>query len=123
MLLDTCVVIDLLRGKEAALRFVTGIRDRPSLSVITAAEIVASARNTREREQIDRVLQSYRLHDIELEIARLAGELVRRYGPSHSVDPIEALIAATATVSGEDLATLNLRHLPMFKALKRPYAG
>jgi hypothetical protein len=123
MVLDTCIVIDVLRGREAALAFVTGLADTPSLSVITATELIAGIRNARERRQIERLLEVYTIHDIGLEIASLAGDYVRQYGRSHSVDPIDALIAATAKTRSLDLATLNLKHFPMFKGLKRPYQG
>jgi hypothetical protein len=122
MLLDTCVAIDMLRGHAGALAFVNALVEAPSLSAITATELIAGTRNTQERVRIDRLLSIYAVHDIGLQIASLAGEYVRQYGPSHSVDPVDALIAATAKTHGLDLATLNLKHFPMFKGLKRPYA-
>ena len=121
MLLDTCIVIDVLRGREPALAFVNGLRETPSLSVITATELIAGVRNARERRQIERLLEVYVVHDIGLEIASLAGDYVRRYGPSHGVDPIDALIAATAKTRNLELATLNLKHFPMLDSRKRPY--
>lgn len=121
MLLDSCIVIDVLRGREAALTFVNGLADTPSLSVITATELIAGVRNARERRHIERLLEVYIVHDIGLEIASLAGDYVRQYGRSYGVDPIDALIAATAKSCNLDLATLNLKHFPMFKGLKRPY--
>ncbi|GIX28524.1 MAG: ribonuclease VapC10 [Burkholderiales bacterium] len=121
MLLDTCIVIDVLRGREAALAFVNGLPEAPSLSAITATGLIAGVRNARERRQIERLLEVYKIHDIGLETASLAGDYVRQYGPSHGVDPIDALIAATAKSANLQLATLNLKHFPMFKGLKRPY--
>lgn len=121
MLLDTCVVIDVLRGRETAVAFVSGLASAPSVSAITATEIVAGCRNAQERRQIDRLLSHYNVHDIGLEIASLAGELIRQYGRSHGTDPLDALIAATARVHSLELATLNLKHFPMFAGLKRPY--
>ncbi|MGK2925044.1 MAG: type II toxin-antitoxin system VapC family toxin [Lysobacterales bacterium] len=121
MLLDTCIVIDVLRGRQAALSFVDGLADAPSLSVITATELVAGLRNTQERRVIERLLEVYTIHDIDLEIASLAGDYVRQYGPSQGVDPIDALIAATVNARGLELVTLNLKHFPMIKELKRPY--
>ena len=121
MLLDTCIVIDVLRGHQAALDFVTGLPDRPCLSVITATEIFAGVRGVKERQRIDGLLESYKLLDIGLDIAKCAGDFVRLYGPSHSVDPIDALIAATAKTHGLPLATLNIKHFPMFEKLRRPY--
>lgn len=121
MLLDTCIVIDILRGRQAAVSFVTGLETKPSLSAVTATELVAGCRNVKERRQIDRLLAHYILLDIGREIACLAGDYIRTYGRSHGTDPIDALIAATAKTQGLPLATLNLKHFPMFEALERPY--
>ena len=121
MLLDTCIMIDVLRGREAALAYVSGLVDTPSLSAITATELIAGIRNRQERRHVDRLLGVYVIHDIGLETACLAGDYVREYGLSHGVDPIDALIAATAKARDLELATLNLKHFPMFKGLKRPY--
>jgi predicted nucleic acid-binding protein len=120
-LLDTCILIDVLRGREPAVAFVNSLPDRPALSVITATELIAGVRTTAERRDVDRLLETYLVVGIDLEIARLAGEYVHRYGRSHSVDPIDALIAAAAKVSGADLATLNVKHFPMFDGLVPPY--
>jgi predicted nucleic acid-binding protein len=121
MLLDTCIVIDVLRGRQAAVAFVSGLPRAPSLSAVTATELVAGCRDARERKQIEQLLQAYTILDIGLAIATLAGDFVRQFGPSHGVDPMDALVAATARSHGEDLATLNLKHFPMFSGLKRPY--
>ena len=120
-LLDTCILIDVLRGRESAVDFIDALSDRPALSVITATELVAGVRTTAERRHIDRLLETYVVVDIDLEVAKLAGEYVRQYGRSHSVDPIDALIAATAKASGADFATLNIKHFPMFAGLEPPY--
>ena len=121
MLLDTCILIDVLRGKEAALAFVAGLPSAPALSAVTVTELVAGCRNVKERRQVDRLLSQYVVHDIGRDIAGLAGDYIRRYGPGHGTDPIDALIAATAKLTGLPLATLNLKHFPMFAGLRRPY--
>jgi predicted nucleic acid-binding protein len=121
-LLDTCILIDVLRGREAAVAFVGGLKSTPAISAITATELIAGARGKVEEEAIDRILATYEIAEIDLEIARLAGDYVRDFGRSHGVDPIDALIAATAKTRELDLATLNIKHFPMFKGLKRAYA-
>jgi predicted nucleic acid-binding protein len=121
MLLDTCIMIDVLRGKAAAVAFVAGLEATPALSAVTVTELVAGCRNSKERRQIDLLLSHYAVQDIGLDIAALAGEYIHRYGPSHGTDPIDALIAATAKVRALPLATLNLKHFPMFAGLARPY--
>lgn len=121
ILIDTCILIDVLRGREQALAYVTGLDAQPAISAMTATELVAGCRNVTERRQIDRLIENYVVHDIDRETACLAGEFIRAYGPSHGADPIDALIAATARIRGATLATLNLKHFPMFKGLARPY--
>ena len=122
-LLDTCILIDVLRGREAAVGFVSGLKAAPVISVITATKLIAGARGAKETAAIDRILATFDVAEINLDIARLAGNYVRDYGPGHAVDPIDALIAATAATKSLDLATLNLKHFPMFRGLKRPYAA
>ena len=121
MLLDTCIVIDVLRGKVAAFDFVSSLESVPALSAVTVTELVAGCRNIKERRHIDRLLSHYVIHDISRDVASLAGDYVRRYGPSHGTDPIDAVIAAAAKTSSLPLATLNLKHFPMFADLTRPY--
>ena len=121
MVLDTCVIIDVLRGKNAAVDFVTGLKETPALSVVTVTELVAGCRNTKERRAVDRLLSHYVMHDIGFKIAALAGEFIQRYGRSHGTDPVDALIAATAIAHDLPLATLNLKRFPMFAGLAPPY--
>lgn len=114
-------MIDLLRGKAAALDFVSSLENVPALSAVTVTELVAGCRNVKERREIDRLLSHYVVHDINRDVAGLAGDYVRQYGPSHGTDPIDALIAATAKAITLPLATLNVKHFPMFAGLTRPY--
>jgi len=120
-LLDTCILIDVLRGRQPAIDFVAGLSDVPALSVITATELVAGVRSPAERRHIDHLLDTYAVHAIDLEVAALAGDYERQYGRSHAVDPVDSLIAATAKVAKADLATLNTKHFPMFAGLKPAY--
>jgi predicted nucleic acid-binding protein len=121
VLLDTCIMIDVLRGKAVAFDFVSSLENAPALSAVTVTELVAGCRNIRERRDIDRLLSHYILHDINRDVAALAGDYVRRYGPSHGTDPIDALIAATAKTLSLPLATLNVKHFPMLAGLTQPY--
>lgn len=58
---------------------------------------------------------------VDERISRRAGELGRRYRRSHAAIGVsDLLIAATAELAG-DLATSNVRDLPMFKRLRPPY--
>lgn len=121
MLLDTCVLIDVLRGNDAALAFLNGLPEKPSLSVMTVTEILAGVRSTREHKLFEQFAAACDAVPVDLDIATLAGEYVNRYRKSHNVDPIDALIAATSKTKSLPLATMNLKHFPMLEGLKRPY--
>ena len=55
MLLDTTILVDLLRGREAALEWLDEVEERATLSVISLTEVYAGARNRREERQIAEV--------------------------------------------------------------------
>lgn len=47
---------------------------------------------------------------------------MQQYRRSHSgIGPGDYIIAATALTEGRELATLNIRHYPMFEGLARPF--
>jgi predicted nucleic acid-binding protein len=121
VLLDTSILVDLLRGKPAALAFVGGLAKPPSLSVVTVAELRAGQRSAREAVTIDQLVGSYAIHDASLAVAERAGAYLRQYRKSHQLDMADILIAATAAHHGLALATLNLKHFPMFTHLTAPY--
>lgn len=121
MLLDTCIVIDVLREKQAAIAFIAALDGPPRLSAVSVTEIYGGMRHERERRDIERFIAASIIIGFDFEVARLAGDYVRRFKASHSVDSMDAMIAATAAHRDLPLATLNLKHFPMFKGLTRPY--
>jgi predicted nucleic acid-binding protein len=121
VLLDTCVLIDCLRNRPAAVEFLRRIEGRPSVSVVTVAELHAGARNQSEERGIEIFLVPMLVRAIDLATARLAGRFCREYRRSHGVAMPDALIAATAEVHGARLVTRNARHFPMLDDLVLPY--
>jgi predicted nucleic acid-binding protein len=123
-LVDSDVLIAHLRGVPAARDWLRHARQRAgplSISAITVAEISGGMRS-QERSAVWRLLSSLRSEAVDDTIARRAGEFMRRYRSSHHAIGLgDYLIAATAEVRGLRLATLNVRHFPMFKGLKAPF--
>jgi predicted nucleic acid-binding protein len=121
LLLDTCVLIDCLRDRTAAVEFVGRITPKPLVSVVTVAELETGARTPAEALGIERLLDKMEVCDVDLAIARLAGRFCRDYQRSHGVEIPDALIAATADLHGARLATRNVRHFPMLGDVVVPY--
>jgi predicted nucleic acid-binding protein len=121
LLLDTCVVIDVLRGDTAAMTFVLR-QTKPLVCSVTLLELYKGFRSKREEAVAERLLSG--LTNVQLDrsdIWRRAGQHMKHYGPSHGLDDLDALIAATAEHHGLKLATLNVKHFPMLKGLRKAY--
>jgi predicted nucleic acid-binding protein len=121
ILIDTDIVIDLLRGDRQALAYFKSNSDKICFSAITVAEIYSGIKGKREESEVERLFSIFPVVAATNEIAREAGRFVKQYRPSHSVEIPDAVIAATCLLSGSDLCTLNSKHYPMFKDLKPPY--
>lgn len=75
-----------------------------------------------ERREVWQLLGSLRVEPVTELAARRAGEFMRQFRRSHSgIGIADYLIAGTADVRGLNLATLNVRHFPMFADLKAPF--
>ncbi len=76
-----------------------------------------------ERREAWQLLGSFRAEPVTEVVARQAGDFRRQYRRRHSgIGLGDYLIAATTDVKGYQLATLNVRHFPMFKGLRPPFA-
>ena len=121
MLLDTCIIIDYLRQKSAAIGYLEDLDRVPGITSATVAELYAGVKGNKEKGLIDALVSSFEVYDLDTDIAREAGLIPQKYKPSLGLDLIDAMIAATALTRSLKLVTLNLKHFPMFPELKTPY--
>ena len=119
--LDTNVLIDYLRNVGEASNFLENLPKRPAASVITITELIVGAKSSRDEQRIARLENIVLFLPVTIEIARRAGQFTKHYRASHGIDDADALIAATAEQHKLPLATLNVKHFPMFPKLKRAY--
>ena len=110
ILLDTTVLIELLRHREKAVMQVRELALRGfALAVcpITVAELYAGMRKGEEQSTAE-LLSAFQWLPLSREVARKAGEMVaskRRAGRTHALD--DMIIAATAMQYGYALLTDN----------------
>ncbi len=119
--LDTTVLIDVLRGDPSAVDYVLALEEVPTCSEVTRVEVLRGLRSE-ERSPAERLCQRLRWIPVDEAVARLAGDMGRRLRRSHTgIGSADLIIAATAEHLGLELATTNVRHFPMFRGLRPPY--
>jgi predicted nucleic acid-binding protein len=120
-LLDTSVLVGILRKDAGAIAWFTANATGAKASVISLTELYLGIRRQNEERDLVALERLVRPLVVDRDIAVRAGMFVRHYGPSHSVEIPDAIIGATAEHHGLRLATLNVKHFPMFPKLKRAY--
>lgn len=124
ILVDSDVLIAHLRGIPQARDWLLGARrdtGRLATSAVSVPEVAGGMRS-REKRQVTRLLASLHVLPVSEHVAWRAAELMRTYRHSHSgIGLGDYLIAATAATEGLQLATLNVRHFPMFADLRAPF--
>lgn len=116
VLVDSDVLIEVSRARNQSIistwKSLHESRTGILYSPITAAEVWAGARKN-EFDAITRLFQELQCAPVDYEIGELAGEFMRLYNKSHSLELPDALIAATAVSTGSALWTRNRKHYPM----------
>lgn len=122
IVLDTSVLIAHLRGDERATRFLLEIpRAERAASVLARIEVEGGMRSG-ERRSVANLFGVITMLPVTDAVARRAGELLRLYRRSHvGIDLVDYAVAATTEIHGATLATLNVRHFPMFGGLRAPW--
>jgi len=121
-IVDSNVLIDAIRDRQPALRFLAEAAEQGPLwsSVVVRSEIWTGARPG-EDQRIADLFDRLGWHEVTLSIADLAGRLGSRYRHTHHIGIPDLVIAATAIELGGTVATLNVRDFPMFPGLQPPY--
>lgn len=123
ILVDSDVLIAHLRGRLEARDWLERVRSVGPIatSVVSVAEITGGM-GSGELREVWRLLASLHTEPVTPRVAHKAGELMRSFRRSHaSISLGDYLVAATAEVEGLELATLNIRHFPMFEDLEPPF--
>ncbi|MDA8337578.1 MAG: type II toxin-antitoxin system VapC family toxin [Peptococcaceae bacterium] len=128
ILVDTNIIIDHLRKVPQASRVLTEVENgsfEGLISVITVLELRSTRAMTDERfETVRKLLDIFDVIPVNLPIAQDAGRYVSKYRASHGLEPVDAIIAATASVNDAALYTVNYKHFRFIEGLivVNPYA-
>ena len=127
-LIDTTVFIDASRERIAGSRpatdfLIRAARQGELWSVTPVRTEVRWAMREDEVAIVERILDRVFWLDVTTDVADRAGDFGRRFGRSHGLDVVDALVAAAAEILSADVATANVRGFPMFPGLQRPYGS
>lgn len=123
VVVDTSILIDVLRGTPAAAAILREARTAGLLhaSEVTRLEVLAGMRAQEERATRT-LFGAFVWHPLDENIAEIAGQLGREWLPSNrGMDSADLAIAATAIAHDARLLTRNVKHFPMFAELSAPY--
>lgn len=116
ILLDTTVLIDVLRGRPDATTRLARVRAQGDSAFVCAINAEEIARGVRPREEAAAKLLLGALRNAPLSAVEgwVAGEWRRRYSArGRTLSQSDCLIAAAALGIGARLATGNPKHFPM----------
>ncbi len=118
-LIDTDVLIWYLRGNQNAKNLIDAQRTF-SISVITYMELVQGMRNKNELRVFRKALRDWQASIIYIdeEISAKAMFYVEQHFLSHAVHLADAMIGATAVVTGLPLVTANEKHYSPIKDIE-----
>jgi predicted nucleic acid-binding protein len=113
LLLDTTVLVQVLRGQQEAVARLRTLHAPPFISAISVEEIVRGMRS-HEREATDALLNWVIVSDVGEPEARLAGAWRSAFAErGRTLSQADTLIAACAHHKGATLATANVKDFPM----------
>ena len=113
---DSDVLIWHLRGERKAAALLRRLAGAPRVELWTGAmqraEIAFFMRADEEAGTLS-LLSRLKAQPVTQPIVDRAGALYRRWHGSHGIDVNDALLAASAAVTGGKIVTQNVRHYPM----------
>ena len=118
ILLDTNVLIEILKGEQATLEQVKTLDGPLGVSAISAMELFYCALNKAEVQRLEKFLVLFQAVHVSEAVSLRAVRLVRTYSKSHGLDIPDALIAATALEAKAALLTFNRKDFRFISGLE-----
>ncbi len=122
ILLDTDVMIDVLRGYEPAMNWLESAEEI-GLPGLVAMELIQGCQNTKEQRQLEKALSAYQLYWNSEDDCDRAFLSFSSHHLSDNIGLLDALIAQIAIGFNAELATFNVKHYRVLRGLRtiQPY--
>jgi len=109
ILLDTNILIQILKGDKSTIKKVEQISDQVAISSISAMELYYGAFDKQEIRKIEKFISLFRIIHLNHEISIKAIKLIQTYAKSHNLDIPDSLIASCAIINNCKLLTYNVK--------------
>ena len=125
LLLDTDVVIDIMRNYTPAVEWLRELgAEEIALPGLVAMELLQGCRNKMEQQQVEAMLRHYSLYWPTQSDNTRAYQSFSKFHLSNGIGILDALIAETAVGLKSPLATFNEKHYRVISGLNliQPYS-
>ncbi len=117
VLLDTTVLIDVLRGRDGAVRRLRALRkagDQPYICAVNVEEVERGIRGSAEKHAAQRLLDGMNIAPLGRDEGMRAGSWRRAFASrGRTLSQADCLVASAALAIGGRLATGNPKDFPM----------
>lgn len=105
--LDTNVLIEILKNNQETIKQVESLSPPLFVSVISAMELIYGALNKKELKKLQQFLSLFTIIQLDEKTSQQAFELIAEYAKSHTLDIPDALIASSCIINNKTLFTYN----------------
>lgn len=120
ILIDTDILIDILRNFQPTIERLTEIEEQSQLwvSQMTQMELIVGCQDKRHLKKLENFLEKFSILPINSTISDHTTKLLLQYRLSHGLLIPDAIIAATALVNKLDLLTKNQKDFRFIQDLE-----
>ena len=118
ILLDTNVLIEILKGNQTTIKKIEEFNTTLCISSITVMELYYGAINKAEVKKLEKFMGLFMVIQINSKISKRSIELVKTYAKSHSLDIPDSLIASTSLEKNHTLFTYNTKDFKYISSIK-----
>ena len=126
MYVDTNIIVDFLRDKKESKDFLKNYIGSIKTSIIVKLELIDGLQTKREISNLTKqVFNNLQIEIIQIndDVSKKTEEIFTNYRHSRGISVNDSIIAATALIFGQPLATHNTKHFDFIPNLKliKPY--
>jgi predicted nucleic acid-binding protein len=115
-LLDSDTIIWHLRGRKEITEMLKDLQRSglPGCSTISVLEVQLGVKTKDEEGKTNRFFESLKIFDVDMDIAKIAAQLIREYkAKGVTMDIPDSIIASTCLLHDLILVTYNRKHYPI----------